>query len=143
MNKYLKSFLYRGLIFAGFGPIVVGIIFAVLQNTVEGFSLSGAQVLLAIVSTYFLAFIQAGTTVFNQIEHWSTVKSMLCHFGSLYAAYSVCYVANSWIPFEPMVLVIFTCVFAAIFFGVWAIVYMSVRTASKKINKNLNENRNI
>ncbi len=137
MNKYVKEFFHRGLIFAGFGPIVVGIVFMVLQYTVEGFSLSGTQVLLAITSTYLLAFIQAGVTVFNQIEHWSTVKSLLCHFGSLYAAYSVCYVANSWIPFEPMVLVIFTAIFAVLFFVIWTVVYLSVRAASKKFNKRL------
>jgi len=137
MNKYVKEFFHRGLIFAGFGPIVVGIVFMVLQYTVEGFSLSGAQVLLAITSTYLLAFIQAGVTVFNQIEHWSTVKSLLCHFGSLYAAYSVCYVANSWIPFEPMVLVIFTLIFAVMFFAIWIVVYLSVRAASRKFNKTL------
>lgn len=137
MNKYVKEFLHRGLIFGGFGPIVVGIVFVILQYTVEGFSLSGMQVLLAVVSTYLLAFIQAGATVFNQIEHWSTVKSILCHFGSLYVAYSVCYIANSWIPFEPMVLVIFTAIFVVSFFVLWTVVYLSVRAATKKFNKTL------
>lgn len=137
MNKYVKEFLHRGLIFGGFGPIVVGIVFVILQYTVEGFSLSGMQVLLAVVSTYLLAFIQAGATVFNQIEHWSTVKSLLCHFGSLYVAYSVCYIANSWIPFEPMVLVIFTAIFVVSFFVIWTVVYLSVRAATKKFNKTL------
>lgn len=137
MNKYVKEFLHRGLIFGGFGPVVVGIVFAILQYTVEGFSLGGTQVLLAIISTYLLAFVQAGVTVFNQIEHWSTVKSLLCHFGSLYAAYSVCYVANSWIPFDPMVLVIFTAIFVVMFFVIWTVVYLSVRAASRKFNKTL------
>ena len=137
MNKYVKEFLHRGLMFGGFGPIVVGIVFVILQYTVEGFSLSGMQVLLAVVSTYLLAFIQAGATVFNQIEHWSIVKSILCHFGSLYAAYSVCYIANSWIPFEPMVLVIFTAIFVVSFFVIWTVVYLSVRAATKKFNKTL------
>ena len=137
MNKYVKEFLHRGLMFGGFGPIVVGIVFVILQYTVEGFSLSGMQVLLAVVSTYLLAFIQAGATVFNQIEHWSIVKSILCHFGSLYAAYSVCYIANSWIPFDPMVLVIFTAIFVVSFFVIWTVVYLSVRAATKKFNKTL------
>ena len=137
MNKYVKEFLHRGLIFGGFGPVVVGIVFAILQYTVEGFSLGGTQVLLAIISTYLLAFVQAGVTVFNQIEHWSTVKSLLCHFGSLYAAYSVCYVANSWIPFDSMVLVIFTAIFVVMFFAIWTVVYLSVRAASRKFNKTL------
>ena len=39
MNKYLKIFLHRGLIFGGFGPIVVGIVYFILGQTLEGFSL--------------------------------------------------------------------------------------------------------
>ena len=31
MNKYLKEFFHRGLIFGGFGPIILGIVFAILK----------------------------------------------------------------------------------------------------------------
>lgn len=137
MNQYVKSFLHRGLVFGGFGPIVVAIVFMCISFGVDDFRLAASQVLLATVSSYLLAFVQAGVTVFNQIEHWSTVKSLLCHFVTLYAAYSVCYVVNSWIPFEPMVLVIFSAVFALLFFAIWAIVYFSVRSTSKKFNSQL------
>lgn len=137
MNQYVKSFLHRGLVFGGFGPIVVAIVFMCISFGIDDFCLAASQVLLATVSSYLLAFVQAGVTVFNQIEHWSTVKSLLCHFVTLYAAYSVCYVVNSWIPFEPMVLVIFSAVFALLFFAIWAIVYFSVRSTSKKFNSQL------
>ena len=134
MNKYVKEFLHRGLIFGGFGPVVVGIVFAILQYTVEGFSLGGTQVLLAIISTYLLAFVQAGVTVFNQIEHWPLPKSLLCHFSTLFAAYSLCYIGNTWIPFEPKVILVFFGIFVAIYFAVWITVYISVKAASKKFN---------
>lgn len=137
MNRYLKDFLHRGLIFGGFGPIVVAIVFMCISLADRGFSLTASQILLATVSSYLLAFVQAGVTVFNQIEHWSTVKSLLCHFVTLYATYSVCYVVNSWIPFEPMVLVIFSAVFAVLFFVIWTIVYLSVRATSKRFNSQL------
>lgn len=137
MNRYLKDFLHRGLIFGGFGPIVVAIVFMCISLADRGFSLTASQILLATVSSYLLAFIQAGVTVFNQIEHWSTVKSLLCHFVTLYAAYSVCYVVNSWIPFEPMVIVIFSVIFAVLFFVIWTIVYLSVRATSKRFNSQL------
>lgn len=137
MNRYLKDFLHRGLIFGGFGPIVVAIVFMCISLADRGFSLTASQILLATVSSYLLAFIQAGVTVFNQIEHWSTVKSLLCHFVTLYATYSVCYVVNSWIPFEPMVLVIFSVIFAVLFFVIWTIVYLSVRATSKRFNSQL------
>lgn len=137
MNRYVKEFLRRGLMFGGFGPVVAGIVFATLGATLENFSLSGSQVLLATVSTYLLAFIHAGASVFNQIEHWPIGKSLMFHFLSLYIAYSVCYCVNSWIAFEPLVLLIFTAVFAAMYFAVWLTVYFSVKLSARSLNKKL------
>mgnify|MGYP003421724312 CR=1 FL=1 len=137
MNSYIKKFFHRGLIFGGFGPIIMGIIYAILQKTVPDFSLSGSEVCLAIISIYILAFIQAGASVFNQIEHWPITKSLFFHFGSLYLAYVICYLLNSWIPFKAEVVIIFTAVFIGIYFAVWLTVYFSVKTAEKKLNRKL------
>ena len=135
MNKYAKEFIKRGAVFAGFGPIIAGIVLACIPDV----TLTGSEILLAVVSTYVLAFVQAGASVFNQIEHWPLSKSLLCHFGSLYVVYSACYLVNSWIPFEPLVLVIFTAVFAAVYFAVWITVYLCVRAASKKLNHRIDQ----
>ena len=51
MNSYLKNFLHRGLIFAGFGPIVAGIVLYIVSLRAASFSLSGLQILTAILST--------------------------------------------------------------------------------------------
>ncbi len=134
MNKYVKEFLLRGLIFSGFGPIVLGIVYLAISGAAEGFSLSAWDVFTGILSTYILAFVQAGVSVFNQIEHWSIPKSLLCHFSVLYAAYSLCYIANSWIPFVPEVLLIFSAIFVVVYFAVWGIVYLCVRKTSRKLN---------
>ena len=125
--------MHRGLIFGGFGPIVTAIVLA----CIPGVELTGGQVLMAVLSTYLLAFVHAGASVFNQIEHWPLPKSLLCHFGSLYVAYSLCYLVNSWIPFEPLVLVIFTASFVGIYFLVWIIVYLCTRGVSRKMNEKL------
>lgn len=137
MNRYIKEFFHRGLIFGGFGPIIMGIIYAILQKTPPDFSLSGSEVCLAIISIYILAFIQAGASVFNQIEHWPITKSLFFHFGSLYLAYVICYLLNSWIPFKAEVVIIFTAVFIGIYFAVWLTVYFSVKTAEKRLNRKL------
>ena len=137
MNKYVKEFFHRGLIFAGFGPIILGIIYFILSKTINDLILSGSEVLLGIVSIYFLAFVQAGATVFNQIEHWSVAKSLLCHLSTLYVAYSLCYVINTWIPFEPKVLLIFTIIFMVVYFVVWGIVYFTIKATSKNLNAKL------
>ena len=134
MNKYVKDFFHRGLIFGGFGPIVLGIIYLILSMTISGFSLNGYETFLGIISVYLLAFVQAGATVFNQIEHWSLPKSLLCHFSTLFVAYSLCYLGNTWIPFDPKVILIFFAIFVAVYFVIWIIVYFSVKAASKKFN---------
>ena len=137
MNRYLKEFLHRGLAFAGFGPIILGIIFFILEKTLDDFSVSGGQILLGVVSTYILAFVQAGVSVFNQIEHWPLPKSLFCHFGMLYAVYVICYISNSWIPFEWGVIGIFTAIFVVIYFVIWFTVYFIAKATGKKLNATL------
>ncbi|MBO5421094.1 MAG: DUF3021 domain-containing protein [Clostridia bacterium] len=138
MNKYLKSFLHRGLIFGGFGPIVAGAVYLFVEMFHSAISLNATQVFLAVVSTYLLAFIQAGASVFNQIDHWPLPKSLLCHFSSIYFAYLLCYIINSWIPFKSGIVLIFTGFFIATYFVIWTAMYFSVKSASKKMNNKLN-----
>lgn len=123
--------------FGGFGPIVAGIVYAILERTISNFSLSGTQVLLAIASTYMIAFVQAGASVFNQIEEWPLPKSLLCHFLSLYAVYVIGYLINTWIPFHAEVVLIFTGIFVAVYFAVWVTVYLIVKATSRQLNEKL------
>ena len=137
MNEYLKKFLHRGLVFGGLGPVIATIVLFSISLSIEGFSVSGAEILIAVVSTYLLAFVQAGASVFNQIEGWPITKSLLFHFLTLFVAYSLCYVVNSWIPFEPLVLLIFALIFAVTYFIIWLTVYLIVRATGKTLNKRL------
>ena len=137
MNKYVKQFLLRGLIFGGFGPIVLGIIFLCIEMSGIALALGGGEILLAIVSTYGIAFVQAGASVFNQIEHWSIPKSTLCHFSVLYLAYVGSYLLNNWIPFDSNVLLIFTGIFVGGYLIIWLTVFISVKLISKKLNAKL------
>lgn len=139
MNIYLKRFLQRGIAFGGFGPIIAGIVYFFISLSIPDFSLNGREVFLGIISTYILAFIQAGVSVFNQIEHWPLTKSLLCHMGSIYLAYMLCYLVNYWIPFEPLVILIFTLVFVIAYLIIWLIVFLIIRTTSKKLNSILSK----
>ena len=136
-NNYKKQFLQRGIAFGGFGPVIAGIVFWCISLALPDFKLTGGQVLLAIVSTYILAFVQAGASVFNQIEEWPLAKSLACHFGLIYLAYVGCYLLNSWIPFEPMVIVIFTAIFIVSYAVIWLTVYACVKAVSKRCNEKL------
>lgn len=137
MNKYLKEFLHRGLMFSGFGPIIMVIIYLLVNMGLDSFALSSSEVFTAIISTYILAFLHAGASVFNSIEHWSLLKSTTCHFVILYLAYSGCYIINSWIPFMPEILLIFTGIFVLSYAVVWLVVYICIKTLTKKLNRKI------
>ena len=139
-RTYGKIFLRRGLMFGGFGPIIMGLVYLALDNQYADFAPTGSAVFLGILSTYLLAFVQAGVSVFNQIKEWSTIKSLLYHFLTLYSSYTVCYLVNAWLEFQVEVIAIFTAVFTAIYLIIWGIVYFSVKSVSKKMNKKLQEN---
>jgi hypothetical protein len=134
MNKHIKEFLHRGLIFGGFGPITLGIVFICIELGGIALSLSGGEILLAIISTYVLAFTQAGASVFNQIEEWPLAKCTFVHFLTLYVTYVLCYLINSWIPFDINVVLIFTAIFAAGYLVIWLAVLVSIKAVSRKLN---------
>ena len=137
MKKYMKDYLQRGIAFGGFGPIIAGIVFWILHLTGVDVNLTGTDIFIAILSTYILAFVQAGSSVFNQVEEWPLALSIGVHFASLYLVYVGVYLLNRWIPFAWEVIAIVTGIFAAAYVIVWLTVYFVVRGISKKLNKNI------
>jgi hypothetical protein len=137
MKKYIKDFFVRGLMFGGFGPIILAIIYYFISVFNKDVLFVGKEIFLGIVSVYLLAFVHAGASVFNQIEEWGINKSVGVHFAALYVVYSFCYLINSWIPFDLKVFGIFTGIFVAVYVVVWIIVYLIVNKTSKKLNENL------
>jgi hypothetical protein len=137
MNKYVKNYLQRGIAFGGLGPMIAGIVFLVLDLTGADVALTGTDMFIAILSTYVLAFVQAGSSVFNQVEEWPLALSTGVHFASLYLVYIGVYLVNRWIPFIWEVIVLFTVIFVIAYLAVWLTVYFITRGISKKLNENI------
>ena len=137
MNKYVKEFLKRGLMFSGFGPIIVGIVYLCIEASGINLKLTSGTVFLAIITTYIIAFVQAGSSVFEQIESWSSIKSVFFHMTSIYVVYLVGYLINRWIPFDYIVIIIFSAVYVLTFLFVWLLVYFIVKKTSDKLNQKL------
>ena len=134
MNKYVKEFCIRGLIFSSLGPVVFGIVLMILGFCHVEIKLEGWQILLGIVSTLILAFVQAGSSVFEQIEEWSTFKSMFWHLLSIYLVYIVTYLVNSWIPLMWQVILIFSIAVIVTFLVIWLICYLVTRKTKKELD---------
>lgn len=137
MNKYVKEYLHRGLLFGGFGPIIAGIVFIAIQLSGVTISLDGVQVFVAVVSTYLLAFTQAGASVFNQIERWGIARSVAAHFISIYTVYLACYLINRWLPLRWDIILLFTGIFLLVYAVIWLTVYLIVRRTSRNLNKSM------
>ncbi len=139
MNCYVKEFFKRGLMFSGFGPVIAGIVYLCIESSGIDLKLTAGTIFLAIITTYIIAFVQAGSSVFNQIETWPKAKSMFFQMTSIYVVYMGGYLINNWIPFKPMVIIIFTSVFIGIYLSIWLTVYYVTKNVSKKLNEKLNK----
>lgn len=139
MNKHLRTFLHRGLMFGGFGPIVTAIVYFIISLSGVEIALTATDFFTAIVSTYLLAFVHAGVSVFNEIEAWSIGKSLLFHLGALYVVYTFCYLINAWIPFNVNVLLIYTAVFILAYLAIWLTVYFITSRLAKRLTKSIKE----
>ena len=138
MNYYVKEFLKRGLIFSGFGPIIAGIVYLSIEKSGVDLKLTGFNVFLAIITTYVIAFVEAGSSVFNQIDSWPKAKSLFFQMTSIYIVYIGGYLINNWIPFKIEVIVIFTSVYVTTYLAIWLTVYLISKNMTKKLNAKLN-----
>ena len=68
MKKFWKEFLFRGLLCASGGPIVLAVIYGILGVTGSAEQLSVTEVSRGILSITLLAFIAAGMTAVYQME---------------------------------------------------------------------------
>ena len=141
MNFYVKEYIKRGLTFSGLGPIVAGIVYVLIEKSGVDLKLTGTDVLLAIVSTYIMAFVQAGASVFNSIDKWGKAKALFWQMSTIYIVYVIGYLINRWIPFDWIIILIFTVSFIVCYLTVWTTVYLIVRKETKKLNEKLKENQ--
>ncbi|MBD5429984.1 DUF3021 domain-containing protein [Lactobacillus sp.] len=137
MRAFVKNFLMRGLLAMGFGPIVLVIVYAILnsQNIIE--TLSVGEVNLAIISTLLIAFIEGSTGAIFQIENLSLGKATLIQSLLIYFTLLILYGINSWINFEPVVLLIFTIVYWIGYGIIWLIIFSIIKNSVQKVNKKL------
>lgn len=137
MKKHAKEFLFRGLICAAGGPLVLAIIYAILAAKGATNSLSPAEVSMAIISLTVMAFIAAGVTMVYQIEQLPLPCAVLIHGGVLYADYLLMYILNRWIPRNWQAIGIFTAIFAAGYALTWLVIYLTIRNKTERINQKL------
>lgn len=137
MKKVFKKFMHRGLLSMGFGPLVLAVVFAILNlcGVVEVITVS--EMLLGIFTITLMAFVAAGVTVVYQIEKLPLLYAILIHGITLYLDYAVIYLVNGWLKNGVTPFVIFTVIFVLGFILTWSIVYLFIRRDIDKMNRKI------
>ena len=137
MKKFVLEFLRRGLIASGIGPIVLAIVYLILQQTAAVETLSVNQVCIGIFSITALAFIAGGMNAIYQIERLPLMVAILVHGGVLYISYLGTYLLNNWLDFGVLPIVVFSAIFVVGYIVIWAIIYSIIRRNTAKLNEML------
>lgn len=137
MKKFWKEFIFRGLICAAGGPLVLAIIYGILGATGAAEALSPNAVCMGIVTITLLAFIAAGMTAIYQMEQLPLPTMILLHGGALYIAYILTYLLNGWLLRQLTPILIFTGIFITGYAFIWLIVYCVEKNKAEKLNKML------
>ncbi len=143
MKKIVLEFLRRGLIALGLGPIILAIVYLILQQTAAVETLSVNQVCIGIFSITALAFVAGGMNAIYQIERLPLMVAILIHGGVLYISYLVTYLLNDWLDFGVMPIVVFTAIFVVGYIVIWAIIYSIIKRNTEKLNEVLRKKQQL
>ena len=134
MKKIVSEFIHRGLTACGFGPIVLAILYLILQHQDVLKTLTVNQVCLEIFSISALAFIAGGLNVLYQIERLPLMVAILIHGSVLYVSYLGTYLLNGWLERGTAPLLIFSGIFVVGYLAIWAIIYSITIRNTQKLN---------
>jgi hypothetical protein len=134
MKRYIGNFVQRGLTACGFGPLVLAIIYLILQNQGIVQTLTVNEVCIGILSLSGLAFLAGGMNSIYQIEQLPLMVAILIHGGVLYIGYLGTYLLNGWLELGITPVLVFTGIFVAGYLVIWAIIYSIIKKNTDRIN---------
>lgn len=137
MRKHALEFLRRGLMACGLGPMVLVIVYLVLQRQCGVQDLTVREVCMGIVSLSALAFIAGGMNVVYQMERLPLMAAILIHGSVLYVSYLGTYLLNGWLAWGTTPIVVFSGMFVLGYLAVWAVIYVITRRNTEKLNEKL------
>ena len=139
MKEFVWEFFRRGLIASGFGPIILVVLYLILQCQGKLQTVPVNQVCLGIVSLWVLAFIAGGMNAVYQNEQIPLMIAILIHGGVLYSGYLAAYLLNGWLKWGSAPILVFTVFFVVGYFLIWGIIYTIIKSRTRKINEILKQ----
>ena len=137
MKKFILDFCRRGLVASGLGPIVLGVLYLVLQRSAGLVTLTVNEVCIGIFSLTALAFIAGGLNALYQIERLPLMGAILIHGCVLYGCYLVVYLVNDWLEWNGLALLVFSGIFVVGYLMIWVVIYSVIKKRTARINEML------
>ena len=134
MKTAISDFIRRGLHACGLGPIVLAILYLILQESTGMETLTPKQVCIGIFSLSALAFIAGGMNFIYQIERLPLMFAILIHGCVLYISYLITYLINDWIELGTAPILVFSAIFVVGYWAIWAIIYTIIQKRTAMIN---------
>lgn len=134
MKKIVLEFIRRGLIASSFGPIVLAILYLILQNQAAVETLTVKEVCLGIFSLSALAFIAGGMNVIYQIERIPLMVAILIQGVVLYISYLGTYLLNDWLEWGTIPILVFSGIFVVGYVVIWVIIYSIIKKRTERLN---------
>jgi hypothetical protein len=142
MKKYMIDFVQRGLLSCGFGPLVLAVIYLILQGQGIVENLTVNQMCIGIFSITALAFLAGGMNAIYQIDRLPLTVAILIHGIVLYVSYLVTYLLNGWLNMGSTPILVFTIIFVVGYLVIWAIIYSTVKKNTDRVNELLKMKQN-
>ena len=139
MKKFVLEFLRRGFAACGMGPIILAILYLILQQTAAVETLTVNQVCIGIFSITALAFIAGGMNAIYQIERLPLMLAILIHGSVLYISYLGTYLLNDWLDSGIIPIVVFSVIFVVGYIVIWAIIYSITKNRPERLNEALKQ----
>ena len=141
MKQYILEFCRRGFVACGFGPLVLAVLYLILQHRGVVQTLTVNEVCLGIFSLSALAFVAGGMNVLYQMERLPLMVTILIHGSVLYGSYLLMYLINGWLVQGWKPILVFTVVFVLGYIGIWVVIFFITKKRTERINKMLKQNR--
>ena len=139
MKKIIFEFLHRGVIACGLGPIILAIVYLILQKQAGVETLTVNQLCIGIFSLSALAFIAGGMNVIYQMERIPLMVAILIHGSVLYVSYLATYLLNDWLEWGVTPILVFSGIFVFGYLLIWVIIYCITKRKTERINIILKE----
>ncbi|MBQ8216819.1 MAG: DUF3021 domain-containing protein [Oscillospiraceae bacterium] len=137
MKRNIAEFCRRGLIASGLGPLILAVLYLILQHRGAVEILTVNEVCTGIFSLSALAFIAGGMNIIYQSERLPLMLAISIHGAVLYASYLITYLINGWLQRGMTPVLVFTAIFVLGYVVIWAVIYFITKRNTARLNEKL------